>query len=170
MSGTRTDNIWRNRRVAVVLAALSAWSAPATADGAIDFQVIHPRLGPPSDKRLYKAIRSSDEVAKLWGPSFKLPSLNPAVDFSRYTLLVADAGTELTSGYSLVFTSVIERPKPPDGSLVLTVSVLSLRRNKCPVYPSITHPIAFALIPRTDKPIEFLVYEATEDCEGTLAE
>jgi hypothetical protein len=137
----------------------------AMAGDDIDFQVIHPRIGPLPAGPSYLAIRSAEQWVAFSNSSSKALSL-PPVDFSQYTLLIASPGAKGSSGYSILFSSISERTITTDTGGTITVSLLNMRAVGCPELTEITHPIAFALIPRTLKPIKFLVFEVNQDCSN----
>jgi hypothetical protein len=134
----------------------------------IDFQVIHPQFGPSTAGPSYLAIRTRAEfdAALKWFPSSTPPlAASPrAIDFDHYTLLMADAGSKPSGGYSIVFSSVHEVHQ----GAVPTVAVylLDLGPGSCPRTEELTHSIAFALIPKTSESIRFIVAKADSDCSG----
>ncbi len=84
----------------------------------------------------------------------------PRINFGRHTLLVVAAGSRSSGGYLVGFHSVREYESHID------VTVFELRPfgKECVVTTAMTHPAAFALIPRTDKPIRFQMELADLTC------
>jgi hypothetical protein len=161
----------------IVIVSLSATIAFAM-DDPIDFKVIHlsHAQGPPSPT--YLAIRSQDEWITYWNSSdtssltdplpgqkdklTQTPARVPAphLDFRHFTLLIAASGTKPHSGHSLAFTSV----RANRSATIVFVLEIDPGKN-CPTYQEITTgPIAFALIPRTNLPVHFVVSQAEVDC------
>ncbi len=129
----------------------------------MDFQVLSD-LGFRSSSPVYRAINSRDEWIALWkstdtgfGAS-KIDSI-PEVEFQKYTLLVASSGTKPNAGYSVSFAAV----KDFNGGVMASVIEIVPGPN-CPTAQEITHPFAFALIPKSSKHIAFVVSSATKDC------
>jgi hypothetical protein len=85
----------------------------------------------------------------------------PHIDFGRYTLLVTALGQEPTGGYSIAIDAVRNL-----GSMI-EVSVIALRPGpNCVVTTGRTHPLALALLQRTEKKVKFDVTNAAIACDG----
>jgi hypothetical protein len=122
-----------------------------------------------SERPLLLAVNSKEEWQNLWreveprmsrDEKQNAPHPLPDMDFDRYTLLVATSGSRPTGGYVIGFEAV------HDG-FSMDADVYELRPGReCTVTTSITHPIAMALISKTDKPVHFRVTRADIDCHG----
>ena len=123
------------------------------------------------DRPVSLALKSAEEWRKLWieieprlsrdaaqRGSYSLPNL----DFSSYTLLVVASGSRPSGGFTVGFETVREY------SSHIEVTAYELRPigANCIVTAIVTHPIAFALIPRTTKPVRFHVTRADIACGG----
>jgi len=87
-----------------------------------------------------------------------LPPLPAEIDLSRETLIVAISGVKASSGYGVLIQSVTESDD-------IRVSLLETTPGtQCPRMTELTYPEAFALIPKTSKPIRFDVTTAAIDC------
>ena len=134
--------------------------ASATAeDGKIDFQVlpVPTTLGLP-DARSNFVIRSAQDwnawLDRLTGVVEPLPT----VDFERYMLLVANAGYKPHGPVTVKFDSVT------DTGNEIRVHVSVAGPASCPPSPEPGHYAAMALIPQTDKPIQFDVSTTDSTC------
>jgi hypothetical protein len=114
---------------------------------------------------MFRAVHSQEEWNHLWRSletNIAEPREDaPRVDFRKFTMLIAALGTRPTGGY----TVSIQNARNEASEVI--VSVLEVRPfgNDCIVTDSITHPIAIALIPKTDRPVRFEVGSANFDCQ-----
>src|SRR5665213_1215002 len=84
----------------------------------------------------------------------------PAVDFDHYTLLIADAGGRPNVEKILVFTGV----RNLGNSIIADVIEVSAGHD-CVSLATVNPDLhAYALSPRTDKPIHFSISKAVRDC------
>ena len=125
------------------------------------------------------AIRSMNEWTEVWkemnppplGPPLTMPGYEstspprpepeptPVIDFNNFTLLMVASGRYPSAGYSVSFTAIIwDR-----GGTIVKVLKTSPGK-ECVILDVPTSPIAFALIPRTDRAIVFDIAEAKVDC------
>jgi len=142
----------------------------ASASNFMDFQVIHPSFVGFSKTPAYFAIRSRDEletwakqplnddVSQMPRGAPRLPL--PHIDFDHFTLLIANAGTKGSSGFSVAFTSVFSLPS----AIYANVVEIAPTGTTCAIMSIETHPVALVLIPKTDQPIQFNVSTARTDC------
>jgi hypothetical protein len=140
------------------------FSPLANADDAVVFQIIHLRASAPNSPAGV-AIRSRGEWESFLKNSqvtLQSPETASPIDFDQYTLLVASSGVKPNGGYSIVFTSIRETRRADMPTL--TVSLLDLGPGICPTTQELAHPIAFALIPKTDETIRFVISKADRDC------
>lgn len=83
----------------------------------------------------------------------------PEIDFSQRTLVVAALGWQRTANVSASIQSISESK---DG---FTVTVMeSMSGQDCIITPTITHPMALALIPATREPIRFRIARRVVNC------
>jgi len=82
----------------------------------------------------------------------------PTVDFEQYTLLVVNAGYKINGPYEVKFDSVT------DAGNTVRVHVSVTGPTSCPKEPVAGHYVAMAVIPRTDRPIEFDVSTRDSAC------
>ena len=111
-----------------------------------------------SDSRSSAVIRSMRDW-NVWINN--LPGLVenlPAVDFEQYTLLVVNAGYKTSGPYDVKFDSVTDA----GNSVRVHVSVTG--PESCPKEPESGHYVAMAIIPRTDKSIQFDVSTRDSAC------
>jgi hypothetical protein len=153
------------------LFALGAFSLAQAQVQPINFQVIHLPRAPNLSEKPYIAIRSAEQWAGMWHlPSKfvnKTSSSPPSIDFGHFILLIASTGVKPSSGYSIVFTSVLDsEPTHPQS---ITVNVLELDPGSCPVLAKLTGTTSYILIPQTNKRIRFVVSKADSNCNGDAA-
>jgi hypothetical protein len=114
----------------------------------------------------FRSIRSQAEWNAFW-PALRpmVPGPKgyaPAVDFGKFTMIVAALGTRPAGGFTVQVQSVRD-----DGSTVY-VSVLEVRPgHNCTGTASLTYPIEIALIPRTEHPIKCEIGLADFDCSAS---
>jgi hypothetical protein len=167
---------WMTMRSACVrvmaLILISAFPLVSAAEGLIPFEIYFPDTLPSCQFRTSaaKAITTIREWDAFWreARSHQSEDLsqsceNPApphVDFSKYTLLVLALGQRPSGGYSALFQYVYEYSSRID------VAALEVRPHgkDCIVTTSFTHPMTFALIPRTNKPVQIHVEDADLQC------
>jgi hypothetical protein len=138
----------------------SMLAAIATAqDGKIPFQAIPlpPTLGLP-DGHTNFVIRSAEEWYVWTNRLSEIDEPLPTVDFARYTALVASAGYKEHGPVVMIFDSVT------DTGNVIRVHVSVTTPASCPAQPVSGHYAVIALIPRTDKPIQFDVSNRDTSC------
>ena len=82
----------------------------------------------------------------------------PTVDFEHYTLLVSNAGYKTNGPYDVKFDSVT------DTGDTIRVHVSVTGPVSCPAEPQAGYYVAMAIIPRTDKPIQFDVSTTNSGC------
>jgi hypothetical protein len=147
------------RAAAIALVASILTTFATAQDGKIPFQVIplSPTLGLP-DGHTNFVIRSAEEW-NVW--TDKLSVIDeplPTVDFAQYTALVASAGYKEHGPVVMTFDSVT------DTGNVIRVHVSVTTPASCPAQPVSGHYAVMALIPRTDKPIQFDVSNRDTNC------
>jgi len=153
----------QNRRAcisaAIVLAASMFATAAAAQDGKIDFQTLPlPRnLGLPNN-HYSRAIRSSPEWDAWLNSLTEVVEPLPTVDFERFTLLISSAGYKAHGPVIVTFDSVT------DTGNVIRVHVSVTSPATCPKDVETGHYAAMALIPKTDKPIQFDVSSRDTNC------
>lgn len=153
----------RNDRAAASLAmllfALTMGAAAPAQDAKIDFQTLSvaPSLGLP-DGHFTRAIRSQRDWNAWVDNLSQVTEPLPTVDFERYTLLVASAGFKMHGPVVVTFDSVI------DTGNVIRVHVSVSSSTACPKEPQPGHFAAMALIPHTDKLIQFDVTSRESEC------
>lgn len=139
--------------------ALTLAAAAIAQTGAIAFQMLPvPSNLSVSDRHSNAVIRSARDwnvwVSNLPGDVANLPT----VDFEHYTLLVANAGYKANGPYDVTFDSVI------DTGNTVRVHVSVKGPASCPAEPQAGHYVAMAVIPSTDKPIQFDVSTVNSTC------
>lgn len=160
-------------RAAVVL-LLAAGIAMAGPFVVVEFKAGLRVIGPRSSRPTYFAIRSvkdwrdwqtgrslqsgAVQVAGSADIASDLPPVPADIDLSRDTLIVAISGVKASSGFDVFIQSVTESDE-------IMVSLLETTPGaQCPRMTERTYPEAFALIPKTSKPIHFDVTTAIIDC------
>jgi hypothetical protein len=147
----------------------------------IEFRVIvPPRFYAPQNiwpkRPAYLVIRSAAEWIAYWSapdrlsvalsaevsadPAAQVPP--PEVDFDRYILLVVSTGPKPTLGYTVSISSIIRQPT--GGVVVSVLDVGPGGGDQCAVMAMVSHPMVFALIPKTQEPIRFLIHQVKRDC------
>jgi hypothetical protein len=97
------------------------------------------------------------EVAATITPYPPIPE--PPIDFDKYTLLVASAGTKATGGFGIEFASI------RDDGATLVASVLETVPGKfCGLTQTVTRPTAQVLIARTTKQVKLEVSTTIHEC------
>jgi hypothetical protein len=147
----------RPLEVALVTVMLAA-SAIAQS-GQISFQMLTvPSNLNVSDSRSSAVIRSTRDW-NVWINNLPDVAENlPTVDFEQYTLLVVNAGYKTSGPYDVKFDSITDA----GNSVRVHVSVTG--PESCPKEPQSGHYVAMAIIPRTDKPIQFDVSTRDSAC------
>jgi hypothetical protein len=152
------------------LLALLATGTAFAQRNSIDFQVIHLDRLPNCSDGSYAVLRSEQDWIACWqkhqGESNQTPPPKLPVDFSRYTLLAATTGGKTSSGYEMIFTSVLDGMPGAIGGPHLSVSVLALSPGNCPRLTELTSSTSYALIPKTTKRIVFTTLRADRDCQS----
>ena len=141
------------------LATLLLGAGAIAQSGEIAFQILAvPSDLNVSDSRSSAVIRSTRDW-NVWVNN--LPGLVenlPTVDFEQYTLLVVNAGYKINGPYDVKFDSVA------DTGNTVRVHVSVTGPESCPKEPQAGHYVAMAIIPRTDKPIQFDVSTRDSAC------
>ena len=143
-------------------------------DGFIAFQAYYPlqrsMLVYAVPEAFSKAVTNSREWKALWREIASHGTLEgevngrsgeaPEIDFERHTLLAVASGARPSGGYSVAVQSVWEAESHVE------VVALELRPfgRKCTVTAIVTYPVAFALIPRTNKSVRFTIKRADSMC------
>jgi len=114
----------------------------------------------------FRAVRSEKEWDDLSAQLVLQPSKGdvhaPGIDFEKFTVLVAALGSRPTGGFSVLVQGAF------DNGRTIEVYVLEVRPGPdCTVITTVTHPIAIALIPRSDRPVRFQVDTADVNCKAT---
>ena len=128
-------------------------------DDKVPFQVIplSPTLGLP-DGHANFVIRSAAQWS-AWADNLTVVEEPlPTVDFERYTSLVASAGFKAHGPVIVTFDSIT------DAGNVIRVHVSVTGPASCPAQSVSGHYAVMALIPRTDKPIQFDVSSRDTSC------
>jgi hypothetical protein len=114
-----------------------------------------------SESRSSAVIRSTRDW-KIWVSNLPdIPENLPTIDFDHYTLLVANAGYKANGPYDVKFDSVT------DAGNIILVHVSVTGPAICPAQPQAAHYVAMAVIPRTDKPVQFDVSAGNSACRKT---
>ena len=144
------------RALAISLLTLMLAAIARAQDGKIDFQVLpFPRNLELSEDRSNFVIRSAQDWNAWIDNSPDAVEPLPTIDFERYTLLVSNAGNKTRGPVVVKFDSITDT-----GSEVrVHVSVTS--PESCPRAPQPERYAVMALIPHTDKPIQFDVSNVT---------
>ena len=147
------------RLLSIALLAASLAPTAQAQDGKIVFQPVSlPRsLGLP-DRHANFVIRSIPSWNAWINNLTVVADPLPTIDFDRYTVLVASAGYKARGPVVVTFDSIT------DTGNVVRVEVSVTSPAACPPVPEAGHYAAMALIPSTDKPIEFDVSNRDRDC------
>jgi hypothetical protein len=139
------------RPPAIALLLVTLVAAVAADDDKIPFQVLPlpPTLGLP-DRHDNFVIRSAQQW-DIWANNnlTVVAEPLPSIDFERYTALVASAGYKEHGPVVVSFDSIT------DMGNVIRVHVTVTTPTTCPPQAVAGHYAAIALIPHTDKPIQF---------------
>jgi len=155
--------------VAVSLSMLISTAFGGETKKEIEFELVHLKHAIGGLGSAYFAVRSSQDWVKFSNFfSAQLPdhsagvqsNLVPAVDFTRYTLLVANAGVKMSGPNYIAFKSVV------DTGADIQVNVETHSAGTCPRVEVIRQSYALALIPRTTKPIRFEVLDKACNSSG----
>jgi hypothetical protein len=147
-------------RLLAITLLTSMLAVVATAqDDKIPYQVVAlpPTLGLP-DGHANFVIRSAAEWYAWTDSLTAVEEPLPTIDFERYTSLVASAGFKAHGPVVVNFDSII------DVGNVIRVHVSVTGPASCPAQPVSGHYAVMALIPRTDKPIQFDVSSRDTGC------
>jgi hypothetical protein len=165
MTGLACPRLW------ALLAAVAA-AMPLTAADAGWLQVIPYSSWDTSAQssglasESFRTVRSQKEWDDLLPQLAVQPSKGdahaPAIDFERFTVLLAALGSRPSGGFSVVIQGAF------DNGRMIEVYVLEARPGPdCTVITMFTHPIAIALIPRSDRPVRFQIDTADVNCKAT---
>jgi hypothetical protein len=159
MGRNEDHSVFRPISIVLIVSMFGASASASAEDGKIDFQVlpVPPTLGLP-DARSNFVIRSAEEWYAWLDKLTDVVEPLPTVDFARYTLLVANAGYKPHGPVAVKFDSVTDM----ENEIRVQVSVAGPA--SCPSSPEPGHYAAMALIPQTDKPIQFDVSTRESTC------
>jgi hypothetical protein len=146
------------RPLRIVLFVSMLVATAAAEDGKVAFQVVPlpPTLGLP-DGHANFVIRSAQDWY-VWANNLTaVVEPLPTIDFERYTGLVASAGYKERGPVVVTFDSIT------DAGNVIRVHI-SVTSPACPPQPVPGHYATMALIPSTDKPIQFDVSNRDSSC------
>jgi hypothetical protein len=149
--------MFRPPATALLLSMLAATAAAQ--DDKIPFQVLPlpPTIGLP-DSHANFVIRSAQQW-DIWANNLTaVVEPLPLVAFERYTALVASAGYKAHGPVVVAFDSIT------DAGNVIRVHVTVTSPTTCPPQPVPGRYAVMALIPRTDKPIQFDVSNRDTSC------
>jgi len=145
--------------LAVLLTSSILGAIAFAQSGNIEFEVLPaPANLNISDSRSDSVIRSAGEW-RTW--LIRLPDMVenlPTVDFDKYTLLVVNAGYRTKGPFVITFDSVT------DVGNEIRVHISVKLPASCPPVPESAHYTAMAVIPHTDKPIQFDVSNTNSGC------
>lgn len=116
-----------------------------------------PALGLP-DGHTNFILRTAEQWAAWANNLAALVDPLPSVDFDRYTALIASAGYKAHGPVVVAFDSIT------DTGNVIRVHVTVSNPASCPQQPVPGHYAAMALIPRTDKLVQFDVSNRDIGC------
>ena len=165
----------RYLQITTILMSLGIAALAEASHGLVAFQAYYPlestSLSYELPERVARAISTVQEWKRLWADieshssaedaaSSSAASAVPNIDFNRYTVLVVALGTRPTGGYSVAFHSAREYESKID----LVAYELRPNGKDCIVTTSLTYPVAFALIPATQKPVHFSIERADVAC------
>jgi hypothetical protein len=150
----------RPPKFALLIVMLAATAIAQTEK--IEFQMLPiPSNLNVSESRSSAVIRSARDW-NIWVSNLPdIPENLPTIDFEHYTLLVANAGYKANGPYDVKFDSVTDA----GNAIIVHVSVTG--PVSCPAQPQAAHYVAMAVIPRTDKPIQFNVSTGNSACRRT---
>jgi hypothetical protein len=143
----------------VLLLSTLAAATVAAQDDKVPFQVLSlpPTLGLPDSHQNF-VIRSPQQW-DFWANNLTaVAEPLPAIDFERYTAIVASAGYKEHGPVLVSFDSITDT-----GNLI-RVHLTVASPTTCPPQAVPGHYAAIALIPRTDKPIQFDVSSRDTNC------
>lgn len=137
-------------------ASLSWVSSNAMAQD--DFKILKEWKGHQSgvQKATQLVVKDAKTWAELWDKVHASVSPKPElpqIDFDKHMVLAVFMGTRRTGGYAIQITDIhydkqadklvvrVKETSPPPGSIVIQV---------------ITHPFHIVVIPKSDKPVQFL--------------
>jgi hypothetical protein len=147
------------RALAMALLASMPTTFATAQDGKIPFQVIPlpPSLGLPENHTNF-VIRSAEQWYVWTNNLTAIDEPLPTIDFGQYIALVASAGYKEYGPVVLTFDSIA------DAGNLIRVHVSVTRPVSCPAQPVSGHYAVMALIPWTDKPIQFDVANRDTNC------
>jgi hypothetical protein len=147
------------RSLATTLLLVTLVAAVAAEEDKIPFQLLPlpPTLGLP-DRHTNFVIRSAQQW-DVWADNLTtVTEPLPVIDFQHYTAIVASAGYKEHGPVVVTFDSIT------DVGNVIRVHVTVTSPASCPPQAVAGHYAAIALIPTTDKPIEFDVSSRDTNC------
>jgi hypothetical protein len=147
------------RRMALALLVGLLGATAAAEEAKIDFQLLPPprniRL---SDGHSNTVIRSTQEWIDWLGNLPEGVENLPTIDFDRYTLLVINAGYKANGPFEIKIGSIT------DTGNEVRVRISVTGPSPCPRAPEAGQYFAMAVIPQTDKPIQFDMSSSGSNC------
>jgi hypothetical protein len=147
------------RRMALALLVGLLGATAAAEEAKIDFQLLPPprniRL---SDGHSNTVIRSTQEWIDWLGNLPEGVENLPSIDFDRYTLLVINAGYKTNGPFEIKIGSIT------DTGNEVRVRISVTGPSPCPRAPEAGQYFAMAVIPQTDKPIQFDMSSSGSNC------
>jgi hypothetical protein len=147
------------RPLPTALLLLTLATTVAAQDDKIPFQVLSlpPTLGLPDSHQNF-VIRSPQQW-DVWADNMTaVAEPLPSIDFERYTAIVASAGYKEHGPVVVSFDSIT------DTGNIIRVHLTVTSPTTCPPQAVPGHYAAIALIPRTDKPVQFDVSNRDTNC------
>ena len=115
------------------------------------------------DEKKQVVVKNDAEYRKIWDEVYmnldQMPRI-PDVDFEKYTVVAVFMGIQKSGGFDIKITNISGN----DEKLIVDVTETSPGVN-CMVTDAITKPYEFVKIKKTDKKIEFKIYNTTKDCQ-----
>lgn len=147
----------------LVVGCASSGSSPRVDDGtAVNFEVFQPDAPPVQDTDavpLQSVAETDREWESTWVDLFGTDSNAPAIDFENWRVAVVALATQPTGGIVVAVDQVMETP-----TRVQVQAVETIPGPNCMTIQALTRPIAFTLLPRSPKPVDFHVERQEESC------
>jgi hypothetical protein len=121
----------------------------------VDFQILHQVS---EREKSYRAINTQEEWLKYLKSTSFGSNIDPEIDFTKSTLLVASLGP--STGHAVIFSDIRETKDIVYAHLLDTSPA-----PHCAFPQIVTYPSAAAVIPHTNKTIIFQIKHAYVECD-----
>lgn len=128
----------------------------------VSFELLQVETPPVQDtdaRPLREIAGQAEEWDDIWSDLFGPGSVAPDVDFERWRVAVVALDTRPTGGIVVAVDRVLETT-----TVVQVQAVETVPGPDCMTIQALTRPVSFTLLPRSPKPVEFVLERREESC------